>query len=200
MLDYIKGTVTSAVQGSVTIEIAGVGIQLQVADATTYLVNQQTTIFCHLHWNQEQGPSLYGFAAPADRTLFCLLISCSGIGPRLALTLMSQLSTRDLIDTIATGNTKGLSALHGIGPKKADMLIMQLRSKVMDLLQEQPALTTYDGNTNVIKQVMQVLESLHYSRSEISAALAQLQEQKEERSFDALMRTALSYLAKHKTA
>lgn len=198
MIDYIKGMVTNLESGWLTIELAGFGMQLQVPEQGNWMINQQASVFCYLHWNQEQGPSLFGFETKADRKLFCLLISCSGIGPRLALTLMSQLSTQDLLNTIATGNVKGLSALHGIGPKKADMLIMQLRSKVMDLLQEEPSVTA-EGNANVIKQVMQVLETLHYSRSEISAALAQLQEQKETASFDVLMRSALSYLAKHKT-
>lgn len=198
MIDYVKGLVTNLETGFLTIEIAGIGVQLQVPEQVNWAINQQAAVFCYMHWNQEQGPSLFGFETKADRRLFVLLISCSGIGPRLALTLMSQLSTQDLLNTIATGNVKGLSALHGIGPKKADMLIMQLRAKAMDLLQEEPMMTT-DGNANVLKQVMQVLETLHYSRSEISAALAQLQEQKETASFDLLMRSALSYLAKHKT-
>jgi len=198
MIDYVKGLITNLEPGFVTIEVAGMGMQLQVPEQVNWTINQQANIFCYMHWNQEQGPSLFGFETKADRRLFCMLISCSGIGPRLALTLMSQLSTQDLLNTIATGNVKGLSALHGIGPKKADMLIMQLRSKAMDLLQEEPSVTA-DGNANVIKQVMQVLETLHYSRSEISAALAQLQEQKENNSFDVLMRSALSYLAKTKT-
>jgi Holliday junction DNA helicase RuvA len=150
-----------------------------------------------MHWNQEQGPSLFGFTSDLDKTVFLMIISCSGIGPKLGIAVLSAMSAKDFLAAVQTGNDKAFSAISGIGAKKAEQLIMQLRDKVAKLVKSGVELdeTSQAGHWHTVSQA---LASLNYTCAEVAQTMKYLSQTYSGTSltFDQLMRYALSYLAK----
>ena len=150
-----------------------------------------------MHWNQENGPTLYGFNTSLEKTVFLLITSCSGIGPKIAMALLAQLGAAPFLEAVQTANESALSAVSGIGAKKAEQIIVHLKHKVAKLVESGINL----GATPLLEErhyIGQVLKSLNYSRQEISAALNYLNDQHPTSTlaFDQLMRQALAFLSK----
>lgn len=196
MLSYIKGTVIQAKNQVVTVfvEALSVGFDITVARQLVRL-NQPIVLHVYFNWNQEQGPSLYGFESASDRAFFICLIECPGVGPKLALAILEQASINQLVGWIQTNDIKALSALKGIGSKKAEQLILYLKNKLDDFIGVHMPITS--SRTSVLQQISQVLESLNYSRPEVQQVLGYLgQDIISEMPFDLLLRKALAFLSK----
>jgi holliday junction DNA helicase RuvA len=199
MVSYLEGKIVSVDTRSVTIQSGGIGFSVQTASPENFQKDSEAKVLVHMHWNQDNGPSLFGFASDLEKQVFLLVISCSGMGPKIGLALLSQLSPGNFLSAVQEGNHKALSTVTGIGPKKAEQMVVQLRSKVAKLLDE--GLIVADSGAVVLEQwknVGQVLKSLNYSRLEIDAALAHLRKEHggSNASFDELIRAGLSFLAK----
>lgn len=196
MLNFVKGTITHASDQVATVynESLALGFEITVNRACAAQLNQVVALHVYMHWNQEQGPSLYGFETRAERECFVLLIGCPGVGPKLALSLLEQIDLGSLATIVQANDVKALSALKGIGLKKAEQLILYLKNRIDDfMVQYAPAGTA----GSAFKQVAQVLESLNYGQAEIQQTLAHLhQQQMGTLSFDTLLRKALAFLAK----
>jgi Holliday junction DNA helicase RuvA len=199
MFSFIHGKIVSIDQHLITIESGGFGFAVQVPRPEAFQANKEATVSVHMHWNAEQGPSLFGFATELEKKVFLLITSCSGIGPKIGIAALSQLTPADFLTAVQEGNAKALSAVNGIGPKKAEQMAMQLRDKVAKLV-ESGITDSVEGATVLAdwKQVTQVLQSLNYSRTEIDAALSYLRKEYSgaKASFDELIRRGLSFLAK----
>lgn len=200
MFAFIKGKITAVAGNIVTIEdkTGTIGYAVQVAQP--HLFNQETEkiIYTYLHWNQEQGPSLFGFLSELEKNVFLLIISCSGIGPKIALAALAELSPSQFLQAIQESNTKALSSVSGIGTKKAEQIILHLKDKVSKLLQTQMIV---DGDSQVLTEwnnISQVLQSLNYSKGEIEAALRHVGKESAGKhlQFEELLRKALSFLSK----
>jgi len=196
MLSYIKGTVINVRDQVITVFVQSlsVGFDITVSRVLARL-NQPITLYIHQHWNQEQGPSWYGFETELERAFFVCLIACPGVGPKLALTMLEQASIDQLVCWIQTNDIKPLSALKGIGTKKAEQLVLFLRNK----LDEFVAISATQNSPRIgaLHQVSQVLESLNYSRPEIQQVLMHIgQEKMDGVPFDVLLRKSLAFLAK----
>lgn len=199
MITFLRGAVREAVDQVVVIEVSGVGFSLMVPDAHVFRVSQVAEIFTYLHWNPEQGPALYGFHHQYDRTAFLLIISCPGIGPKLALALLKNLPASAFFSAIITGNVRALSSVSGVGAKKAETLVLQLKDKIEKMLHEGIIAQT-DVQSSHVTEVSQALQALQYTRYEVQQVMNQLTKQEgcEKWSFDELMRKALALLAKNK--
>ncbi len=199
MLSFVQGKVISVDQQSITVQSGDFGLSLATARPEAYQKDQEVKVAVYMHWNQEQGPTLFGFASELEKKVFLLITSCSGIGPKIGLAALSQLSPSDFLTAIQEGNDKALSAVSGIGPKKAEQMVVQLRDKVAKLV-ETGVTEGVQGATALEdwKNVTQVLKSLNYSRPEIDAALSFLRKEHGGKacSFDELIRHGLSFLAK----
>ncbi len=197
MFNTISGTITSCDGGLVTIDTGLLGFGVTVASTTQCIIGKKIKLFVHMHWNAEQGPSLYGFAKELDKTIFLLIISCSGIGPKIALAALGQLGGSAFVQAVQQGDQGMLSKISGIGAKKAEQMIVQLKHKVSKLLKTG---VQFEGAEHImdLHNVSEVLSSLNYSRSEVNNALSWLNEQNKgiEVPFDKLVRQALSFLAK----
>src|SRR5579885_3374603 len=134
MLNYINGTIKSIDEKQVVMDLGPIALSVQVPSERAFSLGQQMILHTYLHWNQEQGPTLFGFASELERTVFLLVISCSGIGPKIALAVLDQLGPKLFLDAVQTGNEAALSNVSGIGQKKAEQIIVQLRHKVAKLL------------------------------------------------------------------
>ncbi len=197
MLNTISGTITAYEDGLVTIDTGLLGFGVTVPSTTQCIIGNKIKLFVHMHWHPEQGPSLYGFSKELDKTVFLLIISCSGIGPKIALAALGQLGGSAFVQAVQQGDQAVLSKISGIGAKKAEQMIVQLKHKVTKLLGSG---VQFEGAEHImdLHNVSEVLSSLNYSRSEVNNALSWLKEQNKgsEVPFDKLVRQALSFLAK----
>lgn len=199
MLSAAYGTVTIIDKYKIDFTVGPLTFVVSVANSAHFDVQQSQNLLLYMHWNQESGPTLFGFVSTLERTLFTLILSCSGIGTKIALSILDHLGADTFIETVQTGNSKLLSNVHGIGIKKADQIIFNTKSKIMKLL-ETGAITPKGAVGSTWVTVAQALESLNYSRIEINRAMEHVQEQLagNTASFDQLMRHALSALSKQK--
>ncbi len=197
MINTISGKVTAQNDAVVTIEVGGLGFGVAVPSTMHVAVGQEANMHVHMHWNQENGPSLYGFAKELDKTVFLLIISCSGVGPKIAMAALAQLGGSGFVQAVQQADDKMLSKISGIGAKKAEQMIVQLKHKVSKLLKSG---VEFEGAEHIadLHNVTEVLESLNYSRREIDAAVNWLQDQNKGAMipFDKMVRQALSFLAK----
>lgn len=196
MINMLSGNIAAIKDGKICLMVGPIGLQVHVASSYGFAKDQTITLFTYLQWNQDQGPSLYGFITELERTLFELIISCSGIGPKIGLAILSKLQPNDFIEAIQTNDCKTIISVNGIGAKKAEQMIIQLRDKVSHLIDSGIAL---DPNSQAqhYKTIADVLQSLNYSRSEIANALDYVKSKgQQENGFDYQLRIALSYLSK----
>ena len=197
MLASITGTIKAIKERSVHVDMGVLGFQVSVANESLYHLEQKVHLCTYMHWNQEQGPTLFGFSNELEKTLFLTIIDCSGIGPKIGLAVLGDLGAERFIEIVQAEDEKSLSKVSGIGPKKAEQMIVQLKHKVAKLLDNGLQVV---GSAQVTQwqNIQEVLESLNYSRPEIMAAMKQLRESEPQINapFDQLMRRALSFLAK----
>lgn len=198
MFAYLQGLVISSKDSLLTLDVGGVGFSLSVARTEQYETGKETKVITYLHWVQDQGPVLYGFFSEFERDVFLLILSCSGMGPKICLAVLSQLSPLQFIQIIQEGNEKALSSVNGIGPKKAEQMVVQLRHKVGKLVSKGLEVTADYGALESWKNLSDVLQSLNYSRTEIESALTHTRNQLSGKTyvFDELLRSSLSFLAK----
>ncbi len=197
MIHHITGSVHSISENLVVIDVQGIGYGVAVANPHIYSVNNQASLSVYTHWSAENGPQLFGFANQLEKTIFGLIISCSGIGPRLGLAILADFSPASFVMAITTGDVKALSSVSGVGAKKAESMILQLRDKVTKIGNFEFAKSDAHHLAH-LKQVSDVLDSLSYSRQEIQGALEYVKKNCiiESAPFDELMRKSLSFLSK----
>lgn len=198
MLTYLEGMIISSSSTGLILDVGGIAFSLSVPRSECFDSGKKAKITVYFHWNQEQGPSLFGFVNALERDIFSLIISCSGMGPKIALAVLRQLSTTEFLRAIQEGDEKALSSISGIGAKKAEQMIVHLRHKVEKLIQSGVQIDGDSASFEQWKNVADVLKSLNYSRPEIESALAQTKEHFSGASytFDQLLRHSLSFLAK----
>ncbi len=132
MIASVSGQVLVRRPDHVVIEAAGVGYKLTVSSETLRAVpavGRDVALHAHLI-ARDDTMSLYGFAAEEERDLFLMLISVSGIGPKVAIAALSGGAVRDLLTAIAAGDAKRFQAVPGIGKRTAERIIVELREKV----------------------------------------------------------------------
>lgn len=198
MEGYFVGTVVHVADQEIVLEVGGViGLTLQVASSRIFEVGSVCKIYTYLHWNEQTGPTLFGFQSVVDRSVFCTIIGCSGIGPKIALAILAQLGAHGFLQAITASDEQMLSSVSGIGKKKAEQIIVALKDKVAALIASGIDLGDIQLSSH-FHDVSQTLLSLNYSRSEVGRAMDYLKKnsKKGQESFDYLLRNALSYLAK----
>ncbi len=132
MYDYIKGDIAELTPAYVVIDAGGVGYCIQITLPTFTSLNGQSNASLFIYEAiREDAHILSGFMNHAERQLFLLLISVSGIGANTARMIMSSYSTQEIQDMIATGNVTALNAIKGIGTKTAQRIIVDLKDKIL---------------------------------------------------------------------
>ena len=196
MINSISGIVKEVNDNQLTVDVNGIGYGIQVPQSA-FAVGQPVNLLVHMHWNQENGPSLFGFSNSLEKNVFLMITSCSGLGPKLAMAVLAQLGAAEFLEAVQSGNEDALSDVSGIGAKKAEQIIVQLKHKVAKLL-ESGAHLGASATLEKRHEISQVLKSLNYSRQEISAAMNHINDNYPGTgvAFDQLVRHALAYLAK----
>lgn len=197
MITTINGTVKAVKEQSIVVDVGAFALQVAVPQESFFDVGKSVSLATYMHWNQEQGPSLYGFNSELEKSVFLITIDCSGVGPKIGLSVLASLGAERFIEIVQTGDEKALSKVSGIGPKKAEQMIVNLKHKVAKLLDSGIKIT---GSAQIThwQNIQEVLESLNYSRTEITVVMKQLREScpDVQLPFDQLIRRALGYLAK----
>lgn len=132
MISFLHGTLVDKTPSLATLDVHGVGYEVLIS-LSTYDRLPATGSACRLltyHHIREDAQILFGFVQPEEKRMFERLIGVNGIGPKMALSVLSGLTVAELSSAIAEGNVKRLSAVHGIGKKTAERLVVELRDKV----------------------------------------------------------------------
>lgn len=135
MIAHLSGTLLSKQATSVIVDVGGVGYEVTIPLSTFYDLEDmgstvQLRIYTHV---REDTLQLFGFKTARERELFLKIISVTGIGPKLGITLLSGMTADEMIASIRTNNLARLTLIPGIGRKTAERLIMELREKVAEL-------------------------------------------------------------------
>jgi Holliday junction DNA helicase RuvA len=132
VIALVRGEVISRLPGEVVIEAGGVGYRLAVSASTLAKVpdpGHEGRLFCHLVM-RDDAINLYGFATESERKLFLMLVGVQGVGPKVALAVLSGGTPTELLNAMATGDSARFQAVPGIGKRTAERIIVELREKV----------------------------------------------------------------------
>jgi len=192
MIANLKGRVEAIGKDYVVVDVGGIGFKVHVPTSfleTVEGLGRQVELFTHLHVRENE-LTLYGCRSEDELALFELLLSVSGVGPKVALAMLSTMSPDSLRLAIAQGNAEVLARVPGIGPKMAKKIVFHLKDKVAVEVSPEavPFLTEADA------EVIAALTSLGYSVVEVQAALQSLPA--EEMPIEERVRLALAYFAK----
>ncbi len=159
MYDYLRGTIAEKSPTQVVLDVGGMGFQVHAPLSTTQALPDrgEVKLWTWLHV-REDILRLYGFASLEERKLFGLLQQVSGVGPRLAVAILSRASVRELAEAISSGSTEFLKSLKGIGPKTAQRLIMELQDSLHAFLVE-PGRDAH-SHQPAVRDALQALEVL----------------------------------------
>ncbi|HKL26996.1 MAG TPA: Holliday junction branch migration protein RuvA [Desulfuromonadales bacterium] len=179
MIALVKGELAYKSVDHVILDVNGVGYRLFIPLSTFYKLpdSGRIQLFVHTHV-REDALHLYGFLSTDEKQLFALLISISGVGPRLAINILSHIPAADLQAAIADGDVKRLSALPGIGKKTAERLVLELKDKIGDAELSQPPgkpSTTGGGKTKPLDDVVSALVNLGYKENQARKILENME-------------------------
>jgi Holliday junction DNA helicase RuvA len=201
MIAVLRGTLLTKSPTEVTIDVNGIGFSVNIPLSTYSALGEiaaPVTILTHLHV-REDALQLFGFATEDERTMFRLLVSVSGIGPKMAQGILSGIPVRDLRAYIAAGNVGALTTIPGIGRKLAERLVVELREKSAksDLGSLAPAGVTTE-QTKIRSEALLALVSLGYNRAMAEKALRLAMQEGTESTGDVetLIKLALHHVTK----
>ena len=173
MIGSLRGEVLErGLDGTVLIEVGGVGYVVVVSAPTLAELEPTTSVFLHVHHHiREDGQTLYGFATRDERSTFQVLIGTHGVGPALAMAILATHSPAALVDVVAGADIGALTLVPGVGRKTAERLLIELKSRL-----SVPVLDTVGAPSggSAIGDVREALSGLGYAPDEIREVLREL--------------------------
>ena len=193
MIAHLHGKLVEKEAGRVVIDVNGVGYEVFVPLTTSSSLTERehdVTIDIHTHV-REDVIALYGFSTRRERIIFEKLMTISGIGPKLAMTILSGGSVDDLVTAIRRNDLARLTAIQGVGKKTAERIVVELRDKLQDL----PVIAAPE-KTSTETDVLSALENLGYNRIVAENAIRQGMDVERNITFDTLFKRSLQILTK----
>jgi len=192
MIGQLRGALIDKRPNQVVIDVGGVGYQVQIPLSTFAALgalHAETTLLIHTHLREDQ-IALYGFLTARERQCFELLISASGVGPSLALKILSGMSLDELVPAIRKGDVVQLKRIPGVGQKTAERMVVELRDKLaaIDVSESGKPVT----RSQVESDVTSALVNLGYDARAVERTLELVRGQGSD--FDALLKAALQKL------
>ena len=174
MIDQISGKIISINSDYVVIAVGGLGIKVNITAAhSSKLVNENSiTLVTYLNV-REDALDLYGFKNESERNLFLMLISISGIGPKLAISILSRDESDDLKSNIISGDIKSLTSIPGVGAKTAKRIIIELKDKLSKTVTTELGFDD-DHDPGTSKDVLSALISLGYNENVAKRAIKKI--------------------------
>ncbi len=192
MIAAVRGEVMVRRPDHVVIDAGGVGYLLTVSSETLKAVpatGRETFLHAELV-SREDSLALFGFASEEERDLFGQLVSVSGVGPKVAISVLSGGPARELLRAIAAGDAKRFQAAPGIGKRTAERIIVELREKVAGALEEEFALAAADGGGDARALARDGLVNLGYAPLEAEQLLDGLESDDAEQLLATALRKA----------
>src|SRR6202171_2363801 len=196
MIAHLRGKLLTKHPNRAIVETAGVGYDVTISVPTFSdlpAVGAEVALHIHTHVREDQ-IALYGFLRPSEKTLFEKLITVSGIGPKLAITILSGMAADEMVAAIRGNDVARLTRIPGIGKKTAERMVLELRDKLapegVALSAVMPAMSARE------EDVLSALMILGYQRPAAERALASVEKNGKSTSFEVMFRQTLAVLSK----
>jgi Holliday junction DNA helicase RuvA len=173
MIAFLRGRVLEKHPNRLVVDVGGVGYDLAVPLSTFYTAGDagaEISLRVHTHVREDQ-LALFGFATSLELTTFERLIGISGIGPKLALSVLSGIEARDLIGAIQRGDVGRLTRIPGVGKKTAERMVVELRDRLPKALAAAGATTLAEPEHALRDDLISALSNLGYQRQSIDKVL-----------------------------
>ena len=206
MIAHLNGRLLAKEATSVIVDVAGVGYEVSIPFSTFYEVgdvgaNVELRIYTHV---KEDALQLYGFKTLLERQLFINLLSVSGVGPKIAIALLSGMSADELVNSIKNNNLARLTAVPGVGRKTAERLVVDLREKMTALaaaqVEETPGdrldISSASSDDDVRSQALSGLLNLGYQKSAAEKAIDSVLSEDGDITVESVLRRGLRKLAR----
>lgn len=200
MIAHLRGRLLSKTPSRVILEAGGVGYEVSIPVSTFYELGEigaETSLSVYTYVREDTF-SLFGFRTEREKSLFEKLLGVAGVGPRLAITILSGLELDDLVAAVRKGDVARLVSVPGVGRKTAERLIVDLREKLakfaVEAPERQPAPVAQPGS--VEDDVISALVNLGYARAQAEAALREARTANPDGEFEDWLRTSLRLLAR----
>ena len=195
MIALLRGQVFEKHPNRLIVDVAGVGYDVQVPLSTFYTAGDpgaEIALRIHTHVREDQ-LALYGFATALELSMFERLIAVSGIGPKLALAVLSGIETRDLVGAIQRNDLARLTGIPGVGKKTAERMCVELRDRLPKAVASDAPLSPGD---TLRDDLVSALSNLGYHRQAIDKSLEKLVNPASAQRFEDVLRSALKELSR----
>lgn len=196
MISHLRGKLTHKTSTEAVVECAGVGYSANISIRTSEnlpIVGKEVFLLTELI-TREDSMQLYGFSDTNEKKAFLILTSVSGIGPKIALGILSSVSAHELQEYIASKNTAALRKLPGIGKKTADRLVFELHDKIIGIA---PVDVNEKSSGSAIKQeAIAALITLGFSQVQADKAVAKAISNEKDESIEVIIKEALNIAKK----
>lgn len=203
MIAHINGKLIQKQPNSLIVDVGGIGYELTVPLSTFYDLGElgSEVVLRVYTYVREDALQLFGFRTEKEKQLFLLLISVSGIGPKLAITVLSGMSAEDLIFALRAENLPKLVAIPGVGKKTAERMIVELKDKavkfsMIDSEEHWSAGPIVNVGEAMRQDVVSALVNLGYQRATAEKTVNAACKEKPDAGFEAILKDSLRQLAK----
>jgi Holliday junction DNA helicase RuvA len=197
MIAHLRGTLLEKKPNLVLVDVAGVGYAVTIPVSTfSQLGNSGEPIALHTFTHvREDTLALFGFFTRGEKELFERLITVNGIGPKLAVTILSGVPADELLTAIRSGDSKRLMRIPGVGRKSSERIVLELREKLGPLSPDSDAAATGDSN-GVEEDVISALQNLGCTRDAAQTAVRKALEAGIGREFEPLFRRSMELVGR----
>ena len=194
MIDQISGKIISINDNYVVLAVGGLGIKVNISAAfASKLVNEDLiTLVTYLNV-REDALDLYGFKNESERNLFLMLISISGIGPKLAVSILSWVEIEELKSNILSGDIKSLTSIPGVGAKTATRIVIELKDNLSKTITTELGFED-NFNSKISKDVLSALVGLGYNENIAKGVIKKINPTNTDKSIESLIKEALKIL------
>ncbi len=195
MIAWLTGRLQHKAADYLILDVAGVGYQVFVPLSTYYSIPDSDIISLHIHTHvREDSLVLFGFLTQPEKDLFLLLMGVSGIGPKLALAVLSSLSVPEIAAAIQTSDEPRLCAIPGVGRKTAARMVLELKEKISAITPVEKQHELVIAKSRDMDDAVSALLNLGYKRPLAEEAIKQVMQSKPGLTVEALIRLALTVL------
>lgn len=197
MIAYINGRLISKDSGSVIIENNGIGYEISIPLSTLYNLpndHENVSLYIHVHVKDET-LTLYGFYTLLEKRLFLMLISVAGIGPRLAINILSGIGPEELLNAIAEEDISRLCRIPGIGKKTAQRIILELKEKSKEMISLEGIKYPDKKDEFIVKDAISALINLGYPEDTAEIAIKKVTSHVKDLTLETLIKESLKILA-----
>jgi len=193
MIGFLNGSIISIKPTKLLLDVNGVGYLVNISINTFENISDKKEISLHIYTSvKEDSITLFGFYSGTEKEMFELLISVSGIGPKLALNVLSGIQVDDLKTAIEAGNISRIVAIPGVGRKTAERVVLELRSKVDKIIEMESRGVSY----SVKSEAVSALTTLGYNYKTAESAVRDILSSAKDISLEELIKKALGNLNK----